>query len=90
VWKDRGVFFLRCTLIEIVQHWQDLYPELGPCPVSISEQELTLHAAEEESMGNVGEILRVFKDGWGLSPNGMVDPEGELFARLWPYNEFDS
>ena len=42
--------------------------------MSFNEQELALHAAEEESMSNVGEILRLFHDDWGLPPNGMVDP----------------
>ncbi|CZS94408.1 uncharacterized protein RCO7_10123 [Rhynchosporium graminicola] len=52
----------------------DLCPGSGKCPVSFNECELALHAAEEESMSNVGEILRLFRDRWGLPPNGMVDP----------------
>lgn len=27
-------------------------------------------------MSNIGEILRLFRDNWGLLPNGMVDPAG--------------
>jgi hypothetical protein len=34
---------------------------------------LSAHAAEEESMSNAGEILELFRDSWGLPPNGMVD-----------------
>ncbi|RFU30085.1 hypothetical protein B7463_g6233, partial [Scytalidium lignicola] len=74
VWEDRDVFFFRRALLKIVEQWQDLCPECGPCPVSFSEQELASHAAEEESMSNVGEILRLFRESWGLPPNGMVDP----------------
>lgn len=74
VWEDRDVFFLRQALLSIVEQWQDLCPESDICPVSFNEQELALHAAEEESMSNVGEILRLFRENWGLPPNGMVDP----------------
>lgn len=74
VWEDHDVFFLRRSLLEIIEQWPNLCPESGTCPVSFSEQELALHAAEEESMSNVGEILRLFRDNWGLPPNGMVDP----------------
>ncbi|KAG9236357.1 hypothetical protein BJ875DRAFT_533605 [Amylocarpus encephaloides] len=74
VWEGRDVFFLRRALMSIVEQWQDLRPESALCPVSFNEQELALHAAEEESMSNVSEILRPFRENWGLPPNGMVDP----------------
>ena len=74
VWEDRDVFFLRRALLSIVEQWQDLCPESDTCPVSFNKQQLAQHAAEEESMSNVGEILRLFRDNWGLPPNGMVDP----------------
>jgi hypothetical protein len=51
-----------------------LCPESDICPVSFNEQELALDAAEEESMSNVGEILRLFQENWGLPPNWMIDP----------------
>ncbi|KAK0106136.1 hypothetical protein ONS95_004638 [Cadophora gregata] len=76
VWEDRDVFFLRQALLSIIEQWQDLCPDSGTCPVSSNQQELALHAAEEESMGNVGEILRMFREGWGVPPSGMVDPGG--------------
>lgn len=74
VWEDRDVFFFRRALHSIVEQWKQLDPESGPCPVAFSEQEIKAHAAEEESMSNVAEILRIFRDGWGLPPDGMVDP----------------
>lgn len=114
VWEDRDVFFLRRALLETIQQWQDLCPDCVPCPVIFSDQELASHAAEE-SMSNVGEILRLLQERWGLPLNEMVDPaefdevrtavaelrdsfisdadneaEGELFARLWPYQDADS
>jgi len=73
VWEDRDAFFLRRALLSIVEQWKDLCPESKVCPVSFSEQELALHALEEESMSNVGEILRLFRENWGLPPDGMVD-----------------
>jgi hypothetical protein len=74
VWEDRDILFLQRALLSIVQQWQDLCPESDIWPVSFNEQELAIHAAEEESMSNVGEILRLFREIWGLSRNGMVDP----------------
>ncbi|KAI9050867.1 hypothetical protein LZ554_004985 [Drepanopeziza brunnea f. sp. 'monogermtubi'] len=74
VWEDRDIFFLRRALLSIVEQWQDLCPKPDMCPVRFSEQELALHVAEEESTSNVGEILRLFQENWGLAPNGMVDP----------------
>jgi hypothetical protein len=74
VWEDRDVFFLRRALLAIVENWKDLGSQSDVCPVRFNEQELALHAAEEESMSNVGEILRLFRENWGLHPNGMVDP----------------
>lgn len=73
VWEDRDVFFLRQALYSIAEQWEKLCPESGPCPVAFSEQEIKAHGAEEEVMGNVAEILRIFQDGWGLPPDGMVD-----------------
>jgi hypothetical protein len=73
VWEDRDVFFLRGVLLAIVEQWPELCPGSGQRPVSFSEQELSAHAAEEESMSNAGEILKLFRDSWGLPPNGMVD-----------------
>jgi hypothetical protein len=73
VWEDRDIFFLRRALLAIVEQWSDLCPGSGPCPVSFNGQELSAHAAEEESMSNTAEILRLFRDSWGLPPDGMVD-----------------
>ena len=55
-------------------HWEDLCPGSGPCPVSFSEQELKLHEIEEDSMSDAAEIMRLFRDNWGLPGNGMVEP----------------
>ncbi|KAH8816100.1 hypothetical protein F5884DRAFT_747609 [Xylogone sp. PMI_703] len=74
VWEDKDIFFLRRALLSIVEQWSQLCPDSGPCPVSFSEQELKLHYAEEESMSDMGEILKLFKNNWGLPPDGMVDP----------------
>ncbi|MCJ1308962.1 hypothetical protein MMC25_002617 [Agyrium rufum] len=61
VWKDRDVFFLRRALIRIVDRWEVLCPDSGPCPVSFSEQERNLFAHEEENRGYVSEILTLFE-----------------------------
>ena len=74
VWVDRDVFFLRQALISIANLWPVLCPDSGQCPISFSEQELTLHAHERENMEGVGVILKVFRDKWSLPVDGMVDP----------------
>ena len=66
VWENRDVFFLRRALLEIIAQWEDLCPGSGPCPVSFSEQELKLHEIEEDSMSDAAEIMRLFRDSWGL------------------------
>ncbi|KAG9244094.1 hypothetical protein BJ878DRAFT_422135, partial [Calycina marina] len=43
-------------------------------PVSFNVQELASHTAEKESMSNVGEISRLFRENRGRPPNGMVGP----------------
>ncbi|RJE20860.1 Phosphotransferase enzyme family [Aspergillus sclerotialis] len=73
VWEDRDVFFFRQALYSIAEQWEQLCPDSGSCPVAFSKQEIKAHAVEEEGMGNVAEILRIFRDGWGLPPDGMVD-----------------
>ncbi|KAM5499806.1 hypothetical protein McanMca71_006150 [Microsporum canis] len=73
-WEGEAVYFLRRALHAIVRQWGDLCPGLGPCPVSIDAQELKLHAAEEEISNSVAEILTLFRDAWGVPPDGMVHP----------------
>ncbi|KAH7333470.1 hypothetical protein BKA65DRAFT_553820 [Rhexocercosporidium sp. MPI-PUGE-AT-0058] len=73
VWKDCDVFFIRRALIRIVNAWEDLCPDSGPCPVSFNEQELGLHALEEEHRGYVSEILTVFRNNWRLAPDGLIE-----------------
>jgi hypothetical protein len=75
VWENRDNFFLRRALLEIIEQWENLYPGSGPCPVTFSEQELKLHEVEEDSMSDAGEILRLFRDNWGLPGSGMVEAE---------------
>jgi hypothetical protein len=74
VWEDHDVFFLRRALLEIIGQWEDLCPDAGPCPVSFTEQELKLHEIEEDSLSDAAEIMRLFRDNWGLPADGMVEP----------------
>ncbi|KAL2071900.1 hypothetical protein VTL71DRAFT_13135 [Oculimacula yallundae] len=73
VWKDCDVFFLRRALIRIVNGWEDLCPDSGPCPVSFNEQEMALYALEEENRGYVSEILALFRKNWRLAPDGSIE-----------------
>src|SRR5258706_14272655 len=76
VWEECNVFFLRRALIRIVNGWEKLCPDSGPCPVNFNEQEMDLHAHEEENMSYVSEILTLFRNKWGLPPNGSVESAG--------------
>lgn len=73
VWKDCDVFFLRRALIRIVNGWEDLCPDSGPCPVSFNEQEMALYALEEENRGYISEILTLFRNNWRLAPDGSIE-----------------
>ncbi|KAK2821087.1 hypothetical protein FQN49_007724 [Arthroderma sp. PD_2] len=73
-WEDEAVFFLRRAIYLIVEQWGNLCPDSGACPVSIDKKELELHAAEDEISSSVAEILTLFRDAWGLPPDGMVHP----------------
>ncbi|KAF4625572.1 hypothetical protein G7Y89_g12596 [Cudoniella acicularis] len=76
VWKDRDVFFLRRALVRIVNGWEDLCPDSSACPVRLSEKEIALHTHEEENRGHVSEILTLFRNNWGLPPNGSIESAG--------------
>ncbi|KAH8589643.1 hypothetical protein B0O99DRAFT_692372 [Bisporella sp. PMI_857] len=73
VWKDHDIFFLQRALIRIVNRWEQLCPDSGPCPVSFSEQEMALYEHEEENRRYVSEILDLFRNNWGLSPDGSIE-----------------
>ncbi|EPE27517.1 hypothetical protein GLAREA_04308 [Glarea lozoyensis ATCC 20868] len=73
VWEDGDIFFLRRSLITIVNRWEDLCSGSGPCPVSFSEQEMAQYAHEEENRGYISEILTLFRNNWGLPPDGSVE-----------------
>ena len=73
VWEECSAFFLRQALIKIVNRWEELCPDSGPCPVTFNAQEMDLHAHEEENRGYVSEILTLFRNNWGLPPNGSIE-----------------
>ncbi|KAL5323624.1 hypothetical protein ACEPPN_008163 [Leptodophora sp. 'Broadleaf-Isolate-01'] len=73
VWKDCDVFFLRRALIRIVNRWEDLCPDAGPCPVSFNEQEMALYAHEEENRSYISEILTLFRKNWRLLQDGSIE-----------------
>lgn len=73
LWENGDVFFLRQALIKIVNEWENLCPEAGPCPVSFDEKDMALYSHEEENRGYVGEVLTMFRNNWGLSPDGSIE-----------------
>jgi hypothetical protein len=73
VWSDHDVFFLRRALLSITEHWEYLCPNLGECPVRFGDKETELYRAED-GLADAAEILRIFRDNWGLQPDGKVEP----------------
>ena len=74
LWDTENLFFFRKALMQIKEQWTELCPDSGPCPITFSEEELASHAYEEENQQGIGGILKLFKDRWSLSTDGMVDP----------------
>lgn len=74
LWDSENLFFFRKALMDIKEQWIELCPGSDQCPISFSEEELALHAYEEENQQGIGGILKLFKDRWSLSTDGMVDP----------------
>lgn len=79
-WENRDLFFLRRSLISVAAHWDELSQELyqgntPPCPVNFSEEELKIHAKEEENIDGVGHLLTLFRDQGVLPVDGMVEPQ---------------
>ncbi len=74
LWNSEFFFFFRKALMEIEEQWAELCPDSSQCPITFSEEELALHAYEEENQQGVGGILKLFKDRWSLPTDGMVDP----------------
>ena len=74
LWDSKNLFFFRKALMEIKEQWTELCPDSGQCPINFSKEELDLHVYEEENQQGIGGVLKLFKDRWSLSTDGMVDP----------------
>ncbi|KAE9379476.1 hypothetical protein N431DRAFT_434463 [Stipitochalara longipes BDJ] len=75
VWSDHDTFFLRRALLSMTEEWEDLCPDAGKCPITFSDKDMELYKVEEVGLADSAEVLRIFKDNWGLQPDGMVDPD---------------
>lgn len=73
-WENRDLFFLRESLMELVAHWEELFPDVT-CPITFSREEVELQAKEEEHINGVGHLLTLFRDEAVLPVDGMVDPK---------------
>ena len=76
VWPNQDLFFLRQSIISLVNHWNELFPNnQPPCPIKFTKKDIELHAKEEENMDGIGHILAMFRDQGVLPADGMVDPK---------------
>ncbi|KAH7364058.1 hypothetical protein BKA65DRAFT_472400 [Rhexocercosporidium sp. MPI-PUGE-AT-0058] len=60
--------------MRIVANWERLCPGAGPCPVSFSEEDLSLFNREVEKREFVSDTLNLIQKSYGLSPDGTVEP----------------
>lgn len=74
LWKNREVFKLRCLLNRFAEDWNELGPNLPPCPISFDEEEGKRHDQELENLVLIERVLEVFQEGI-LPADGRVDPE---------------
>lgn len=76
VWENRDLFFLRQSLISLMTHWDELgLNDDIPCPIGFSEEDLNLHAKEEENIDRIRQLLTLFRDQGVLPVDGMVEPQ---------------
>jgi hypothetical protein len=61
--------------MRIVNYWERLCPDAGPCPVSFSDQDFALYNHEVEKREFVSDILNLIQKNYGLNPDGTVDPD---------------
>jgi len=74
-WENKDLFFLRQSLIALVEEWHEIFGDDTPCPTAFSQEELDLHAKEEENMDGVGQMRSLLQDQGVLPVDGMVQPE---------------
>ncbi|RAK81773.1 uncharacterized protein BO72DRAFT_482937 [Aspergillus fijiensis CBS 313.89] len=76
VWENRDLFFLRQSLLLLVNLWEDLFADgPTPCPITFTQKEIELHAEEETNMDGIGQVLTLFRDQGVLPVDGVVDPK---------------
>ncbi|PYH85352.1 phosphotransferase enzyme family protein [Aspergillus uvarum CBS 121591] len=73
VWENKDLFFLRQSLLSLVNLWEDLFQL--PCPIAFTEKEIELHAEEKTNMDGIGQVLTLFRNQGVLPVDGMVDPK---------------
>jgi hypothetical protein len=61
VWENNTMFFLRRALMRIVANWERLCPDSGPCPVSFSEEDISLFDREIEQREFVSYTLNLIQ-----------------------------
>ncbi|EPE32785.1 Protein kinase-like (PK-like) [Glarea lozoyensis ATCC 20868] len=84
LWESNTMFFLRRALMRIVTNWERLCPDSGPCPVSFSDENISLFNREVEKRGFVSDTLNLIQNNYGLNPDGTVVPSkyNEMQAEL--------
>ncbi|KAL4780607.1 hypothetical protein BJX76DRAFT_38146 [Aspergillus varians] len=72
MWENQDVFFLRQSLISLAKQWDEIFAGNIPCPITFTDEDLKLHAAEEVNTDGVGQMLALFRDQGVLPADGIV------------------
>ena len=75
VWKNNTVWFLQKALMAIAAHWEELCPNVGPCPVTFSKEQHEAFEQEVECREFVAGILVLFQTNYHLPPDGRISQE---------------
>ncbi|KKY20696.1 putative phosphotransferase family protein [Phaeomoniella chlamydospora] len=74
-WKNREVWKLRASLINITESWESVKIGGITCPLVFTEEEIQKHDKELENIDYIESIMEAFDKDGILPADGRVDPE---------------
>lgn len=73
-WSKREVFTLRSSLMSLVDHWYELFPE-STCPISFTDEDKKSHNEEMENRDYLDQLMEEYQNAGILPADGVVDPD---------------
>ena len=74
-WKNREMYKLRSSLVQIAENWDEIGSDLPPCPIVFEEEDVKRHDQELENIDYVQSIMEAFEKEGILPADGRVDPD---------------